>query len=94
MALRVVWRRAGASVIRTYAVTSGGVEALLTSVGSLFREAKGLQAESVRVGVRPIPPQRLPILRFAPALANIYLTGGYRRGRHREDPTWESRSGT
>lgn len=63
---------ADASVTDSYAVTAGGVEALLGSVGSLFREARDLQAESVRVGVRPIPPDRLPVLGFTEGVPNLY----------------------
>ena len=63
---------ADASVTNSYAVRPDAVDALLNSVESLFRQAKGLKAESVRVGVRPIPPDRLPVLGFANGVANLY----------------------
>lgn len=57
----------------SYQVEPDAVRDLLSTTKQLLPGAPDLQAEAVRVGVRPIPPDRLPILGRSDEVDNFHL---------------------
>ncbi len=63
---------ADAGVGAGYTARRSSVEALLDAAAHVLPAASGLGAESVRVGVRPVPADGLPLLGPAPGVAGLY----------------------
>jgi glycine/D-amino acid oxidase-like deaminating enzyme len=51
----------------------GGVKALLDAVADYLPVLRGASVEAARVGVRPMPPDGLPIVGFVPGLDRFYV---------------------